>query len=66
MVADYSDMTPRHGYREPVPGRGAEAFNHFRGNEARDGQGHVVKGDHEVGNEHSLPGYQGGGHGGHR
>jgi len=57
---------PRHGYRGPLPGRGAEQFNHFQGNEARDGHGHVVKGDHDGGNEHALPGHQGGGGGGHR
>jgi hypothetical protein len=49
-----------------MPERGAEQFNHFRGNEARDGHGHVVKGDHDGGNEHELPGHQGGGGGGHR
>src|ERR1700742_991566 len=37
---------PHHGYKGPLPGRGDEANNHFRGNEARDGKGHVVKGDH--------------------
>ena len=54
---------PRHGYKGPLPGRGAEPFNHFQGNEARDGKGHVAKGDHDAGNEHALPGYRGGGHG---
>jgi hypothetical protein len=54
---------PRHGYRGPLPVRGAEQFNHFQGNEARDGKGHVVKGDHDASNEHALPGHQGGGHG---
>lgn len=54
---------PHHGYRGPLPGRGDEAHNHFHGNEARDGKGHVVKGDHDGGNEHELPGHQGGGHG---
>src|SRR5579871_6488422 len=33
---------PHHGYKGPLPARGAEAFNHFQGNEARDGKGHVV------------------------
>ena len=28
---------PHHGYRGPVPGRGDVAFNHFHGNEMRDG-----------------------------
>lgn len=53
---------PHHGYRGPLPGRGAQPFNHFKGNEARDGQGHVVQGDHDARNEHALPGYRGGGH----
>jgi hypothetical protein len=52
---------PHHGYRGPMPGRGDEAHNHFRGNEARDGRGHVVKGDHDGGNERELPGHRGGG-----
>ena len=57
---------PRHGYRGPMPERGAEPFNHFHGNEARDGHGHVGNPGHEAGNEHALPGYRGGGHeGGH-
>ncbi len=53
---------PHHGYKGPLPGRGAEPFNHFQGNEARDGKGHVVQGSHAAGNEHALPGHQGGGH----
>jgi hypothetical protein len=32
---------PRQGYRGPVPERGARQFNHFQGNEARDGRGNV-------------------------
>ena len=59
---------PRHGYHGPLPGRGEEPNNNFHGNEARDGQGHTVKGDHDASNEHALPGghggQQGGGHGG--
>lgn len=54
---------PRHGYKGPMPTRGAEQFNHFQGNEARDGKGHTVKAEHEASNEHALPGYRGGGHG---
>lgn len=50
---------PRHGYKGPLPARGAEAFNHFSGNEARDGRGHVAKADHSATNEHSA-GYSGG------
>ncbi len=56
---------PRNGYHGPIPERGAERFNHFQGNEARDGQGHVGNAGHEAGREHELPGYRGGGgHGG--
>ncbi len=57
---------PRHGYRGPLPGRGAQPFDHFQGNEARDGKGHVGPAGHDAGNEHALPGYRGGGssHGG--
>jgi hypothetical protein len=56
---------PHNGYRGPLPERGAEPFNHFRGNEARDGQGHTGNAGHDAGNEHALPGYRGGGsHGG--
>jgi len=54
---------PRQGYHGPLPERGAEPFNHFRGNEARDGQGHVGNAGHDAGNEHALPGYRGGGRG---
>ena len=46
---------PQHGYRGPFPGRGDKAFNHFHGNEMRDGAGHVG-GGHEGG------GHAGGGH----
>jgi hypothetical protein len=54
---------PHHGYNGPLPGHGEEAFNHFHGNEAHDGQGHVVDHpSHDGGNEHALPGYHGGGH----
>jgi hypothetical protein len=31
---------PHHGYHGPFPERGARAFNHFHGNEMRDGHGH--------------------------
>ena len=55
---------PRNGYHGPMPGRGAQPFNHFQGNEARDGQGHVGNAGHDAGREHALPGYRGGG-GGH-
>ncbi|HEY1805949.1 MAG TPA: hypothetical protein VGG45_15865 [Terracidiphilus sp.] len=56
---------PRHGYHGPLPGRGDEAFNHFHGNEARDGHGHAGNAGHDGGHERALPGYHGGGgHGG--
>jgi hypothetical protein len=54
---------PRHGYHGPTPERGAQPFNHFQGNEARDGQGHVGNAGHDAGGEHQ-PGVQGGYHGG--
>ncbi len=53
---------PRHGYHGPLPERGAEAFNHFHGNEARDGRGHEGPAGHDASHEHALPGYRGGGH----
>jgi hypothetical protein len=59
---------PRNGYHGPLPDRGDRPFNHFHGNEARDGQGHVGPADHDAGREHSA-GFSrvGGGHeGGHR
>jgi hypothetical protein len=52
---------PRHGYNGPLPGRGVQPFQHFQGNEARDGQGHVGNAGHEPSNEH-MPGVQGGYH----
>ncbi len=57
---------PDHGYRGPLPDRGAQQFNHFHGNEARDGRGHVGNAGHDAGGEHALPGgfRGGGGHGG--
>jgi len=57
---------PHHGYHGPLPSRGAQPFNHFQGNEARDGHGNVGNASHDGGNEHALPGYRGGGapHGG--
>jgi hypothetical protein len=35
---------PHHGYHGPFPERGDRPFNHFRGNEMRDGRGHAVGG----------------------
>ncbi|MGD0796627.1 MAG: hypothetical protein ABR910_02785 [Acidobacteriaceae bacterium] len=58
---------PRLGYAGPMPDRGARAFNHFQGNEARDGNGHVGTAAHSPAAEHSA-GFQGsrggGSHGG--
>jgi hypothetical protein len=51
---------PNHGYAGPMPERGEQPFNHFHGNEARDGQGHTGNAGHEAGGEHSA------GHGGGR
>lgn len=56
---------PRRGYAGPMPERGAAPFNHFQGNEARDGQGHTGNANHNPGGEHS-PGAQGGRGGGGR
>jgi len=53
---------PHYGYHGPMPDRGARPFNHFQGNEARDGQGHIGNAGHQPGNEH-MPGVQGGYHG---
>jgi hypothetical protein len=55
---------PRDGYHGPLPERGAQPFNHFHGNEARDGQGHIGNAGHNAGNEHALPGGQGWSRGG--
>ena len=57
---------PRNGYHGPLPERGAQQFNHFQGNEARDGCGNVGTASHEPSGEHALPGFRGGAsHGGH-
>jgi hypothetical protein len=52
---------PHNGYHGPLPDRGARPFNHFQGNEARDGQGHTGNAGHAPTNEHQ-PGVQGGYH----
>ncbi|MDR3792934.1 MAG: hypothetical protein P4L03_06095 [Terracidiphilus sp.] len=57
---------PHHGYNGPIPGRGSERFNHFQGNEARDGRGNTGQAGHEGGREHALPGYRGSRGGGSR
>ncbi|MFP5235933.1 MAG: hypothetical protein ACLGSD_08510 [Acidobacteriota bacterium] len=51
---------PHYGYRGPFPDRGERPFWGFRGNEARDGRGHIGRADHGPGREHA-PGYQHGG-----
>jgi hypothetical protein len=51
---------PRNGYHGPVPERGAQQFNHFQGNEARDGRGNVGQASHSAAGEHALPGNRGG------
>ena len=55
---------PHHGYAGPVPERGSRPFNHFQGNEARDGRGKVGDAGHDGSREHALPGYHGAAHGG--
>lgn len=55
---------PRNGYHGPMPSRGEAAFNHFHGNEARDGQGHVGQAGHSPAGEHAAGFSRGGGHGG--
>jgi hypothetical protein len=53
---------PHHGYKGPLPSRGSGAFNHFQGNEARDGRGKVgAAPSHSGAGEHALPGFRGGG-----
>src|SRR3982074_2617590 len=37
---------PHHGYAGPHPMPGEKAFNHFHGNEMRDGRGHAGGGGH--------------------
>jgi hypothetical protein len=51
---------PRFGYHGPFPPRGAQPFQHFQGNEARDGRGNVGPETHPATNERS-PGFVGGG-----
>ena len=56
---------PHHGYAGPRPERGVQPFNHFQGNEARDGRGNVGHEGHEPTNEHQG-GFSGGGRAGGR
>ncbi len=58
---------PRRGYGGPFPERGEQPFNHFHGNEGRDGQGHIGNPGHDAGGErtggfqgHASPGGRGG------
>ena len=52
---------PHNGYHGPLPERGARAFTHFHGNEARDGRGHVGNAGHDAHAEHSAGFARGGG-----
>jgi hypothetical protein len=40
---------PHQGYAGPHPDRGDKPFNHFHGNEMRDGRGHAEGGGHRLG-----------------
>src|SRR5713226_9349013 len=51
-----------HGHVDPHPDRGDKPFNHFHGNEMRDGRGHASGG--HAGGGHGGGGHGGGGHGG--
>ena len=58
---------PHYGYHGPMPDRGAQPFNHFQGNEGRDGQGHIGNPGHDAGGERNPEahgGFRGGGGGG--
>lgn len=49
---------PHYGYHGPFPEHNEQPFNHFHGNEARDGQGHIGNAPHGPEGEH-VGGYQG-------
>src|ERR1700760_2738675 len=55
---------PHYGYHGPFPERGAQPFNHFHGNEGRDGRGHIGNPGHDAGREHAPGVSRGGGHAG--
>ena len=55
---------PRRGYNGPFPEHDERAFNHFHGNEARDGRGNIGDAGHDAGREHAAGFSRGGGHGG--
>ena len=46
---------PHHGYRGPHSDRGDKPFDHFHGNEMRDGRGHIGGGAIANNNIQSLP-----------
>lgn len=50
---------PNHGYRGPYPERGEQPFQNFRGNEGRDGEGHMGNPGHGPEGERSG-GFRGG------
>jgi hypothetical protein len=55
---------PRYGYHGPVPEHNDARFNHFHGNEVRDGQGNFHNGDgnwHQGAAQH-MEGHSEGGH----
>ena len=57
---------PHYGYHGPFPERNEQAFNHFHGNEARDGQGHIGDAGHDFHGEHNPEehgSFHGGSHG---
>ena len=56
---------PRNGYHGPLPEHNAQPFQHFQGNEARDGNGHIGNAGHPPTAEHA-PGFSGGGRPGGR
>jgi hypothetical protein len=51
---------PHYGYHGPLPAHGERPFGGFRGNEARDGRGHIGNAGHGPEGEHT-PGFSGGG-----
>jgi len=50
-----SIFDPHHGYRGPHSDRGDKPFDHFHGNEMRDGRGHIGGGAIANNNIQSLP-----------
>jgi hypothetical protein len=60
----YAGSTPNHG-DSPEPSKSVDHIDHFRGNEMRDGVGHVSGGGHVGGLGHAGGGGHAGGFGGH-